>query len=59
MIYLCTKFIWDIEWIGDLKMIISQEIIIFRKLDFADQQTDIILYEMHETDPGFQFYQNR
>ena len=38
---------------------ISQEIIIFRKLDFADQRTDIILYEMHETDPGFQFYQNR
>ena len=37
----------------------SQEIIIFRKLDFADQRTDIILYEMHETESGFQFYQNR
>ena len=41
------------------RIVISYEPIFFRKLDFADQQTDIILYEIHETDPGFQFYQNR
>ena len=35
-IFMC-KVYWDIEWIGDLKMMISWEMIIFRKLDFADQ----------------------